>query len=83
MALVMMPNDTVLIGFNEIRDDVQNLLDSPMKQLLIYFEEHWLIDIDIWNVSTANIRTNNICESKIETDFVVLITIVFCHWRLP
>ncbi|CAF4124927.1 unnamed protein product [Rotaria magnacalcarata] len=62
MALALMPQDTVLAGYKEIRTNAESLQDAPMKQLLTYFENNWLSDIDMWNVSTTDSRTNNVCE---------------------
>jgi hypothetical protein len=64
MALAMMPPDTVSISYDEIRSDAQHLPDLPMKELLNYFEEQWMSDIDIWNVSKIDTRINNTCEGK-------------------
>ncbi|CAF4964430.1 unnamed protein product, partial [Rotaria magnacalcarata] len=58
--------DTVLAGYKEIRTNAESLQDAPMKQLLTYFENNWLSDIDMWNVSTTDSRTNNVCEGDNE-----------------
>ncbi|CAF4326014.1 unnamed protein product, partial [Rotaria sordida] len=62
MAQALMPNDTVLISYNEIRDEIQKLSDSRMEKLLNYFETQWMISIDTWNVSRTDTRTNSTCE---------------------
>jgi hypothetical protein len=79
MALGMMPTDTVTNSFNEIRDDAENLPGEPLEELLMYFERQWLVDIDIWNVSTTDTRTNNTCEGKSEITFILKSTSVVCH----
>ena len=68
MTLAMMPSDKVLASYNEIRVDVELLQDAPLQPLLSYFEKQWLVDIDLWNVSTTESRTNNTCEGKSETE---------------
>ena len=39
--------------------------------MLSYFEKQWLVDINLWNVSTTESRTNNTCEGKSETECVL------------
>ncbi|CAF2906358.1 unnamed protein product [Rotaria sp. Silwood2] len=46
MSLAMMPIDTVLVGYDEIRNDAQQLPGSPIEPLLNYFEKQWLSDIN-------------------------------------
>ncbi|CAF0883326.1 unnamed protein product [Rotaria sordida] len=82
MAQALMPNDTVLISYNEIRDEIQKLSDSRMEKLLNYFETQWMISIDTWNVSRTDTRTNSTCEGGSKTDFVLIIAIVYCFFRL-
>ncbi|CAF2827014.1 unnamed protein product, partial [Rotaria sp. Silwood2] len=53
MALALMPSETVSFGYDEIRNDIQQLSNPQMEQLLLYFDKQWLGDIDIWNVSTT------------------------------
>ncbi|CAF3239279.1 unnamed protein product [Rotaria sp. Silwood2] len=62
MSLAMMPVDIVLRSYDEIRNDAQQLTGSPIEPLLNYFEKQWLPDINLWNVSTTNSRTNSVCE---------------------
>ena len=50
MALAMMPRESVIVSFQQIREDSQLLADLPMASLLNYFENTWLSDLDIWNV---------------------------------
>ncbi len=76
---MMMPCDTILISFNEIHVDAQNLPASRMEQLVTYFEKHWLFDIDTRNVSTTDLRTDNTCEGKMDTDFILIIIVAFCR----
>ena len=64
MALAMMPIDTVSAGFNEIRDEARDLPDSFMEPLMTYFEKQWMSDLDLWNVSTCDSKTNNFCEGE-------------------
>jgi hypothetical protein len=82
MALSLMPYDTVLAGYDEIRDHAQDLPNSPMERLFTYFENQWLVDIDMWNVSKTEIRTNNCCEGTSRKGFVLMITTTYCHCRL-
>lgn len=69
----------VSVGYNEIRNDVQNLSNSSMEKLLNYFEKQWLVDIDLWNVSNTDTRTNNTCEGERKTNIVLIITSTYCH----
>ena len=64
MALAMMPVDTVAAGFNQICDDARALPDPSMEPLISYFEKQWMPDLDLWNVSTCDSRTNNFCEGE-------------------
>ncbi|CAF3821104.1 unnamed protein product, partial [Rotaria sp. Silwood1] len=64
MALALMPRDQVIRGFNEIRDNAEQLPGRLMDELLIYFENNRLVDIDLWDVSTCDTRTNNVCEDE-------------------
>jgi hypothetical protein len=79
MSLAMMPIDTVLVSYDEIRNDAQQLADSPMEPLLTYFEKQWLPDINLWNVSSTNFRTNNVCEGKSEMEFISKTMIALYH----
>ncbi|CAF1250261.1 unnamed protein product [Rotaria sordida] len=63
MALALMPREQVVNSFNEIQADADQLPDRPMADLLKYFEQNWLNDIDLWNVFASDIRTNNVCEA--------------------
>ena len=67
MALALMPRDQVRSSFDEITADTHKLPGLPMKQLLDYFEDYWMRDIDLWNVSSSNTRTNNTCEGEKRT----------------
>ncbi|CAM4834891.1 unnamed protein product [Rotaria magnacalcarata] len=62
MALALMPSEQVINGFNDIQLVADQLPDHPMKELLLYFQKNWLDNIDLWNVSTCDTRTNNVCE---------------------
>jgi hypothetical protein len=64
MALALMPRDKVKSSFEEIQEDASKLLDQPMDQLMEYFEDNWMNDVDLWNVSESNVRTNNNCEGR-------------------
>ena len=64
MALSLMPRNEVINAFNSIRADADQLAGNPMAGLLSYFETHWMNDIDLWNVSTCDSRTNNVCEGR-------------------
>lgn len=64
MALAMMPRESVIVSFQQIREDCQSSADLPMASLLNYFENTWLSDVNIWNVYRADSRTNNICEGN-------------------
>ncbi|CAF4963719.1 unnamed protein product, partial [Rotaria sp. Silwood1] len=59
MALALMPREHVVSSFREIQADADRLPHGLMEDLLIYFETNWLDDIDLWNVSTSENRTNN------------------------
>jgi len=79
MSLAMMPIDTVLVVYNEIRNDAQQLPASPIEPLLNYFEKQWLSDINLWNVSTTNSRTNNVCEGKSKMESISKATTILSH----
>ena len=64
MALAMMPIDTVSAGFDEIHDEARDVPDSLMDPLMTYFEKQWMPDLDLWNVSTCDSKTNNFCEGE-------------------
>ncbi|CAF4171245.1 unnamed protein product [Rotaria sordida] len=64
MALALMPRDQVFIGFEEIRAAADRLDGSQMENLLTYFEDNWLCNIDLWNVSRCDTRTINVCEGE-------------------
>ena len=67
MALALMPRDKVTSSFNEIQGDAHISSGSSMEQLLEYFEDQWMQDIDLWNVSAFDTRTNNTCEGEKQT----------------
>ncbi|CAF1604289.1 unnamed protein product [Adineta ricciae] len=62
MALALMPKDKVVCSFEEIQYDAYKLPDQPMDDLLEYFQDNWMTNIDSWNVSESDVRTNNNCE---------------------
>ena len=64
MSLALMPVDQVKSGFNEIQSAAEQLVGSPMENLLRYFERNWLNNIELWNVFKCDTRTNNVCEGK-------------------
>ena len=64
MALALVPREKVVSSFDEIQDDAHKLPGPPMNQLLEYYEDNWMNDIDLWNVSESNTRTNDECEGK-------------------
>ena len=64
MPLALMPRDKVTSSFDEIHHDAQKLPESPMEPLFEYFEDQWMQDIDLWNVSASDTRTNNTCEGE-------------------
>jgi len=64
MALALIPHDQVLNGFNDIRAAADQISSGPIQDLLSYFEKNWLDSIDLWNVSTCDTRTNNVCEGE-------------------
>lgn len=70
MALALMPRNEVTNAFNSIRADADQLDGHPMADLLSYFETHWMSDIDLWNVSTCDSRTNNVCEGRSQKEMV-------------
>lgn len=64
MALALVPYEHVIGCFKEIEAEADQLPGYPMKDFLLYFENNWLDNIDLWNVSTCDSRTNNACEGK-------------------
>ncbi|CAF4088814.1 unnamed protein product, partial [Rotaria sordida] len=64
MALALMPPDQVVLGFEEVRAAAGQLDGGQMEILLTYFENNWLSNIDLWNVSRCETRTNNVCEGE-------------------
>ena len=79
MPLVMMPIDTVLLGYDEIRNEAQQLPGPPIEPLLNYFEKQWLSDIDLWNVSTTSSRNNNVREGKRKIESISKAITVLSH----
>ena len=61
-GLAMMPRESVIVSFQQMREDSQLLADLPIASLLNYFENTWLSDLDIWNVYRVDSRNNNTCE---------------------
>jgi hypothetical protein len=64
MALALMPLDKVVGGLEDIRNAAGCLPGLPMVQLLKYFDNHWMSNIELWNVSGFDSRTNNTCEGS-------------------
>ncbi|CAF1532888.1 unnamed protein product [Adineta ricciae] len=46
MALALMPKEHAKSSFEEIHKDADNLPDQSMDQLLEYFEDNWMNDVD-------------------------------------
>jgi len=70
MVLALMRLYTVISSFDKIQDDAFKSHGLLMKALLTFFEDQWMKDISLWNVSTSDVRTNNNCEdSKIIDSF--------------
>jgi hypothetical protein len=67
MALPLMPRDKIACGFDEIREVAADLPGLPMMQLLKYFENHWMPDIDLWHVLHFDSKTNNVCEGNVSS----------------
>ncbi|CAF3151523.1 unnamed protein product [Rotaria sp. Silwood2] len=64
MALALMPPDHVILGFQEVRSAADQLNGGQMQPLLTYFENNWLSNINLWNVSRCDTRANNLCEGE-------------------
>ena len=64
MALALMPLDKVLTSFEEIQRDALTSYRGTIDRLLSYFEDNWMSEIDLWNVSGSDSRTNNTCEGE-------------------
>ena len=62
MALALMPHEHALTSFKEIQADASQLSGWYMEELLIYLENNWLNTVDLWNVTSCDHRTNNVCE---------------------
>ncbi|CAF1524735.1 unnamed protein product, partial [Rotaria magnacalcarata] len=62
MALPLMPLDQVIAGFEEIQAAADQLDGIQMGTLLTDFENNYLSNIDLWNVSRCDASTNNVCE---------------------
>jgi hypothetical protein len=77
MALALMPHAQVVNGFKEIRAAADRLSTGPIQNLLVYFEKNWLDNIDLWNVSKCDTRTNNVCEGKNSVQNLKVIVFLF------
>ncbi len=64
MTLGVMSLDKMLGAFDDIGNAVHHLSESPMVQLLKYFENNWILNIELWNVSRSDSHTNNTCEGS-------------------
>jgi hypothetical protein len=64
MALALMPLDKVTSALDDIRNAADSLPGSPMTELLKYFDDTWMVNIGLWNVSGFDSRTNNTCEGS-------------------
>lgn len=64
MALALVPRQHVVNAFNEVRAAADQLSTGPIQELLNYFDRNWMNNIDLWNVSSCDTRTNNVCEGK-------------------
>ncbi|CAF4784019.1 unnamed protein product [Rotaria magnacalcarata] len=64
MALPLMPLDQVIAGFEEIQAAADQLDGIQMGTLLTDFENNYLSNIDLWNVSRCDASTNNVCEGN-------------------
>ncbi|CAF1377342.1 unnamed protein product [Rotaria magnacalcarata] len=62
MALPLMPRDRVSNSFDEIQEAANILSGLPMTRLIEYFNNNWMLDIELWNVFGFDSRTNNVCE---------------------
>ncbi|CAF4350955.1 unnamed protein product, partial [Rotaria magnacalcarata] len=57
-----MPRDRVSNSFDEIQEAANLLSGLPMTRLIEYFNNNWMLDIELWNVFGFDSRTNNVCE---------------------
>ncbi|CAF2891147.1 unnamed protein product [Rotaria sp. Silwood2] len=62
MALGLMPLDKGVNSFQDVRSAAQCLPQLQVIQLLQYFENNWMSNIELWNLFGLDSRTNNICE---------------------
>ena len=68
MALALMPLDKVQTSFEEVERDALISYRESIEPLLSYFEDTWMREIGLWNVSGSDSRTNNTCEGKLERE---------------
>ncbi|CAF0899864.1 unnamed protein product [Rotaria sp. Silwood1] len=62
MALELMPLDKVVSSFEDLRSAAQCLPQLEVIELLQYFENNWISNIELWNMFGLYSRTNNTCE---------------------
>ena len=64
MALALMPLDKVRSSFDEVQREAYTSYGESMHGLLSYFDDNWMIEINLWNVFGSDSRTNNTCEGE-------------------
>ncbi|CAF1053879.1 unnamed protein product [Adineta ricciae] len=65
MALCLLPLQEVENQFYNLRASLDSRLKQELRQLFLYFQNHWMIDVPLqmWNFHDTPHRTNNICEA--------------------
>lgn len=70
MALALMPWDKVRSSFDEIQREAFTSYGGSIKCLLSYFEHNWMTEINLWNLSGSDSRTNNTCKDERKLEWV-------------
>ncbi|CAF1523260.1 unnamed protein product, partial [Rotaria magnacalcarata] len=70
MALPLMPLDQVIAGFEEIQAAADQLDGIQMGTLLTDFENNYLSNIDLWNVSRCDASTNNKMSNGFQYEYM-------------
>jgi hypothetical protein len=65
MPLPLMQRDKIVHGFDEIGEVAGHLPGLLMIQILQYFNNDWMPDINLWNVFGLDSETNNVCEGNV------------------
>ncbi|CAF1653096.1 unnamed protein product, partial [Adineta ricciae] len=65
MGLCLLPLQEVENQFYNLRASLDSRLKQELRQLFLYFQNHWMIDVPLqmWNFHDTTHRTSNFCEA--------------------